>query len=192
MKGPEEEDPEQGEDVGEEEIGESDVSSEEEKDNFTQLKDLETSNETHNEELLNRFQSDNDNKEKDRPSVGDDKLHEGLTNKNEEDLSENEDKLEDLSAMNRDYKPFRNEESMGHVNEHLMTRQRSSDSMCSTASTVMDRDIVRQKIKRQMKSEKQRQQARRIRKSGEASAVTRKKRETQSDIKQSMGAVWGL
>lgn len=108
--------------------------------------------------------------------------------------SESEDELEDLSVSNREYKPFRNEESMDHVNTHLNTqsRQRSSDSMYSATSSVMPPDLVKEKVKRQMKSTKQKQEARRIRKSGEASLVTRKKRDTQNDIQQSMGAVWGL
>ena len=106
--------------------------------------------------------------------------------------SESGDDLEDLSLANREYKPFRNEESMEHVNTHLHSRQRTSDSMCSNMSSVMSPDLVKEKVKRQMKSAKQKQQARRIRKSGEASLVTRKKRETQNDIKQSMGAVWGM
>lgn len=106
--------------------------------------------------------------------------------------SDSEEELEDLSQSNREYKPFRNEESMEHVNTHLNTRQRNSDSMCSSKSSVMSHELVREKVKRQMKSSKQKQQARRIRKSGEASLVTRQKRDTQNDIKQSMGAVWGL
>lgn len=108
--------------------------------------------------------------------------------------SESEDELEDLSVSNREYKPFRNEESMDHVNTHLNTqsRQRNSDSMYSATSSVMTPDLVKEKVKRQMKSTKQKQEARRIRKSGEASLVTRKKRDTQNDIQQSMGAVWGL
>lgn len=108
--------------------------------------------------------------------------------------SESEDELEDLGVSNREYKPFRNEESMDHVNTHLNTqsRQRNSDSMYSATSSIMPSDLVKEKVKRQMKSTKQKQQARRIRKSGEASLVTRKKRDTQNDIQQSMGAVWGL
>jgi RIO kinase 2 len=108
--------------------------------------------------------------------------------------SESEDELEDLSISNREYKPFRNEESMDHVNTHLNTqsRQRNSDSMYSATSSIMPPDLIKEKVKRQMKSTKQKQEARRIRKSGEASLATRKKRDTQNDIEQSMGAVWGL
>ncbi|CAC5377508.1 RIOK2 [Mytilus coruscus] len=107
---------------------------------------------------------------------------------------ESNDELEDLSVSNREYKPFRNEESMEHINEHLTThqRQRNSDSISSNISSVMAPDLVKQKVKRQIKSAKHRQEARRIRKSGEASLVTRKKRDTQNDIEQSMGAVWGM
>ncbi|XP_060072112.1 serine/threonine-protein kinase RIO2-like [Ylistrum balloti] len=109
----------------------------------------------------------------------------------DEVLSEEENEaLEDLSHSNRAYKPFRNEESMEHTNFHLSnTRQRSSLSMSSNTST-MDPQIVKEKMKRQLKQKHEKLQARRIRKKGEAAIVTRSKRNTKHDIKDSLSAQW--
>lgn len=101
-----------------------------------------------------------------------------------------EEQLEDLSDTNRAYKPFRNEESMEHTNSHLTTtRQRSSLSMSSNASS-MDPEIVKEKMKRQLKQKHEKLHARRIRKKGEASIVTQSKRNTKHDIKDSLSATW--
>ncbi|XP_033749547.1 serine/threonine-protein kinase RIO2-like isoform X2 [Pecten maximus] len=105
----------------------------------------------------------------------------------DEELSEDE-LLEDLSGFNRAYKPFRNEESMEKTNTHL-TRQHSSLSMSSSASSL-DPQLVKEKMKRQLKQKHEKLHARRIRKKGEASIVTRSKRDTKHDIKDSLSAQW--
>jgi len=109
------------------------------------------------------------------------------------ELSDEEEQegLEDLSSFNQGYKPFRNEESMDHVNSHVRfpPRLRSSDSM-STCSSTMDPQMVKEKIKRQLKKKHVTLEARRVRKSGEASLITKSKRETRDDIKESLSDVW--
>ena len=107
---------------------------------------------------------------------------------------EESDKLEDLSLTNHAYKPFRNDESNSHVNAHLFPviskRNHSSDSVSSTASSVMDPAMVKQKLKGQRRKKDAVQTARRIRKSGEASLSTKAKRNTADDIRQSMSSDW--
>ena len=107
--------------------------------------------------------------------------------------SDNEDVVEDLSSVNREFKPFRNEESLTHKNLHLheqSARYRTESTSTTASSSTIDPNVVREKVRRQMKKKADIQMARRIRKSGESSLMTRKKRETQNDIKQSMSADW--
>ena len=103
------------------------------------------------------------------------------------------DEFNDISGQNRSYRPFRNEESVQHVNMHLLkARTRNSDSMSSswsTASTIAP-DVIRAKVKSQQRRAQEKQKALRIRKSGEASLQTRLRRETQLDIKESTSAEW--
>ncbi|OWF54038.1 serine/threonine-protein kinase RIO2-like [Mizuhopecten yessoensis] len=106
-------------------------------------------------------------------------------------LSDEENELiGDLSGANRAYKPFRNEESMEHTNSHLTNaRQHSSLSMSSNTS-CMDPQMVKEKMKRQLKQQHHKLHARRIRKKGEASIATQSKRNTKHDIKDSLSAQW--
>lgn len=99
---------------------------------------------------------------------------------------------EDLRGKNRSFRPFRNEESIQHVNTHLVKgRARTSDSICSTSTTSsIAPEVIRAKVKKQQKKQQDRLKARRIRKSGEASLQTKQKRDTQLDIRQSTSAFW--
>ena len=100
--------------------------------------------------------------------------------------------VEDIGAMNRNYQPFRDEKAMKHENEHFGqgARPRNSDSVCSTTSSNMDPKLVKLKVKRQLKKEQAKKHARRIRKAGEASLVTKSRRETTDDIKDSKDWGW--
>ena len=104
---------------------------------------------------------------------------------------DDEDDLGELSMANRQQRPFRSTASHQHVNTHI-TRSRSSDSACSTASTRsgIDHDLVKAKVKRQLNQKSRQQAARRIRKAGEAGLVTKSRREHRDNIKQSVSAVW--
>ncbi|KAK3610256.1 hypothetical protein CHS0354_022317 [Potamilus streckersoni] len=109
---------------------------------------------------------------------------------------ESDDDIENLQATNKEFQPFRNQESHAHVNQHLLRaeRTRASDSMTSFSgrSTVstMDPQLVKEKLKRQMKKKHEKLYARRVRKSGEAALQTKAKRENLAEIKQSMSAFW--
>ncbi len=99
--------------------------------------------------------------------------------------------LENLSFQNADYRPFRDEESLHHINSHLHRgpRARNTESISSTASSAgLDKQAVRAKVKGQLQKQQRRQFARRVRKSGEAAVVTKARRATADAIKQS--AVW--
>jgi hypothetical protein len=105
--------------------------------------------------------------------------------------SSEDDADEYLDVMaNVEFRPFQDERSRQHVNCHLTdgraVRQRSSDSFTSTASTI-DPRVVRHKVKSQMKQKQARRNARRIRKSGEAALVTKKRRDNMDAIKHNTG-----
>ncbi|KAK3097885.1 hypothetical protein FSP39_014153 [Pinctada imbricata] len=116
-----------------------------------------------------------------------------LAEKVNDSCDSEEEEIEDLSNINREFKPFRNEESMAHTNLHLMEvshRVRTESSSTTTTTSTIDPAVIRQKVKRQMKKKADIQMARRIRKSGEASLMTKRKRETHNDIKQSLSSDW--
>ena len=103
-------------------------------------------------------------------------------NDSEDDV---EEELVNISESNREFRPFRNEESYAHENTHLQ-RNRNSDSvsMASTQSTI-DPRVIREKVKRQQRKKQDILKARRIRKSGESALQTKLRRDTRQDIKQS-------
>ena len=110
--------------------------------------------------------------------------------------SDNDDnscpELEDLSLQNKEYRPFRDESSHDHVNEHLVKAETSwsqnSDSVSSAKS--MDPTLIKRMVKSQAKRKEAKQFARRVRKSGEAAVVTKARRENWDTIKQSTGPDW--
>ena len=105
--------------------------------------------------------------------------------KEEEFEDENIDELVNISESNREFRPFRNEESLTHVNTHLQrTRNSDSVSRASTQSTI-DPRVIREKVKKQQKKKQEVLKARRIRKSGEAALQTKLRRDTSQDIKHS-------
>ena len=110
------------------------------------------------------------------------------TNTRTEDRCPDEE-LEDIGALNKQYRPHRDAASLAHVNHH--TRQRSSDSLTSTASTrsSMDSSVVRAKVKQSL-LKKQKAQQRRRRARGEAGMVTEIRRDNRDNIKQSISDVW--
>ena len=101
--------------------------------------------------------------------------------------ADTEDEFE--ANENRAFQAFRDVQATQKVNSHVTRRQRASDSTTSTV-TSMDARLIKDKVKRHMKSKQQQLYARRIRKSGEAALVTKQRREHYDDIKQSTDAVW--
>ncbi|XP_053888376.1 serine/threonine-protein kinase RIO2 [Malaclemys terrapin pileata] len=100
--------------------------------------------------------------------------------------------LVDLSTLNREFKPFRDEESMIHINEHrtrtLSTTSAGSFGSCST----IPQELVKQKIKRQLTKQQKAALRRRLQK-GEANVYTKQRRENMFNIKSSLDAAsfWG-
>ncbi|MBN3274876.1 RIOK2 kinase, partial [Polyodon spathula] len=100
--------------------------------------------------------------------------------------------LVDLSAANKEFRAFKDEESMLHVNGHRW-RTSSMTSVGSTAScSTIPPELVKQKVKRQLTKQQKSAQRRRLQK-GEASLVTKVRRDNLQDIKCSVEAAsfWG-
>uniref|UniRef100_A0AAR2JKN5 Serine/threonine-protein kinase RIO2 n=1 Tax=Pygocentrus nattereri TaxID=42514 RepID=A0AAR2JKN5_PYGNA len=108
---------------------------------------------------------------------------------------ENDDEcpdLVDLSACNNEFRPFRDQDSLLHVNEHRQ-RTTSETSIGSVAScSTIPPAVIRQKVRRQLTKQQKASQRRRLQK-GEASLVTKERRENRSNIKSSLESAqfWG-
>ncbi|XP_007430126.1 serine/threonine-protein kinase RIO2 [Python bivittatus] len=93
--------------------------------------------------------------------------------------------LVDLSTLNREFRPFRDEESLFHVNQHR-TRTTSVTSIQSTAShSTIPPELVKQKVKRQLNKQQKAAFRRRLQK-GEANIYTKQRREHMYNIKSSL------
>ncbi|XP_036454793.1 serine/threonine-protein kinase RIO2 [Colossoma macropomum] len=114
--------------------------------------------------------------------------------KSDEEL-ENDDEcpdLVDLSACNKEFRPFRDQDSLLHVNEHRQ-RTTSESSIGSVAScSTIPPTVIRQKVRRQLTKQQKAAQRRRLQK-GEANLVTKERRENRNNIKSSLEAAqfWG-
>ncbi|XP_070820571.1 serine/threonine-protein kinase RIO2 [Chaetodon trifascialis] len=114
----------------------------------------------------------------------------------EEELNEAEDEcpeLADLSASNKEFKPFRDSDSLLHIAEHRRTRTDSEATMGSIGScSTIPPEVVRQKVRRQLTKQQKAAQRRRLQK-GEANLVTKSRRENQNNIKSSLetASFWG-
>uniref|UniRef100_A0A667YLF7 Serine/threonine-protein kinase RIO2 n=1 Tax=Myripristis murdjan TaxID=586833 RepID=A0A667YLF7_9TELE len=113
----------------------------------------------------------------------------------QEEVKEAEDvcpELVDLSASNREFKPFRDSDSLLHVSAH----RRRTDSEATLGSvgscSTIPPEVVRQKVRRQLNKQQKAAQRRRLQK-GEANLVTKARRENQSNIKSSLesASFWG-
>ncbi|TDH12693.1 hypothetical protein EPR50_G00049960 [Perca flavescens] len=114
----------------------------------------------------------------------------------EEEMNEAEDEcpeLADLSASNKEFKPFRDSDSLLHMAEHRRMRTDSEGTMGSIGScSTIPPEVVRQKVRRQLTKQQKTAQRRRLQK-GEANLVTKSRRENQDNIKSSMetASFWG-
>ncbi|XP_076853686.1 serine/threonine-protein kinase RIO2 [Brachyhypopomus gauderio] len=100
--------------------------------------------------------------------------------------------LVDISACNKEFKPFRDRDSLLHVNEHRQ-RTTSETSAISVAScSTIPSAVIRQKVRRQLTKQQKAAQRRRLQK-GEANLVTKERRENLNNIKSSLEAAqfWG-
>ncbi|KAJ4942021.1 hypothetical protein JOQ06_011891 [Pogonophryne albipinna] len=127
------------------------------------------------------------------PAVGEEEPRKDL----EKELSEAEDEcpeLGDLSAANKDFKPFRDSDSLLQMAEHMRRRRTDSEgTMGSMGScSTIPLEVVRQKVRRQLSKQQKAAQRRRLQK-GEANLVTSVRRENDSNIKCSMesDSFWG-
>lgn len=102
--------------------------------------------------------------------------------------------LVDLSAVNKEFKPFRDSDSLLHVVEH--SRRQRTDSEATRGSvgscSTIPPEVVRQKVRRQLSKQQKAAQRRRFQK-GEANLITQERRENQSNIKSSLdcASFWG-
>lgn len=108
---------------------------------------------------------------------------------------ENEDEcpdLVDLSTLNREFRPFRDNESMFLIKDRR-TRTTSITSVGSAGSrSTIPPELVKQKIKHQLTKQQKSAHRRRLQK-GEANVYTKQRREHMQNIKSSVDAAsfWG-
>ncbi|XP_039196335.1 serine/threonine-protein kinase RIO2 isoform X1 [Crotalus tigris] len=119
---------------------------------------------------------------------GDKKNLEKSTQLEDQMVQEHEDEcsnLVDLSTLNGEFRPFRDEESLFHVNQHR-TRTTSMTSVRSTTSqSTIPPELVKQKVKRQLNKQQKAAIRRRLQK-GEANIYTKQRRENMYNIKSSL------
>uniref|UniRef100_A0A8B9SFP3 Serine/threonine-protein kinase RIO2 n=1 Tax=Apteryx owenii TaxID=8824 RepID=A0A8B9SFP3_APTOW len=111
---------------------------------------------------------------------------------NDKDSEDECPDLVDLSTLNKQFRPYRNEESMAHINEHR-TRTKSITSVSSVGScSTIPLELVKQKIKRQLTKQQKAALRRRLQK-GEANIYTKQRRENMQNIKSNLDAAsfWG-
>ncbi|XP_030704214.1 serine/threonine-protein kinase RIO2 [Globicephala melas] len=97
-----------------------------------------------------------------------------------------------LSSVNKELRPFRDEENMEDTNQHR-TRTLSVTSVGSVLScSTIPPELVKQKVKRQLTKQQKSAVRRRLQK-GEANIFTKQRRENMQNIKSSLEAAsfWG-
>ncbi|XP_036135324.1 serine/threonine-protein kinase RIO2 [Molossus molossus] len=97
-----------------------------------------------------------------------------------------------LSSLNKEFRPFRDEENMEDINQYR-TRTLSVTSAGSILScSTIPPELVKQKVKRQLTKQQKSAVRRRLQK-GEANIFTKQRRENMQNIKSSLEAAsfWG-
>ncbi|NXC50473.1 RIOK2 kinase, partial [Penelope pileata] len=106
---------------------------------------------------------------------------EGIDKDNEDDECPD---LVDLSTLNKNLRPYRNEDRMAHIAENrTRTTSVSSVGSCSTIPP----ELVKRKIKRQLTKQQKSALRQRLQK-GEANIYTKQRRENMQNIKSSLDA----
>ncbi|KAM8962114.1 serine/threonine-protein kinase RIO2 [Pelodytes ibericus] len=124
-------------------------------------------------------------------------IHDGGSDDDDDDNDSSEchdecPDLVDLSEANKEYRPFRDEDTLCHINQHR-TRTTSTTSMGTVGScSTIPPELVKQKIKRQLTKQQKSSIRRRLQK-GEANVYTKERRENMFNIKCSVDAAsfWG-
>ncbi|MED6231641.1 Serine/threonine-protein kinase RIO2 [Ataeniobius toweri] len=122
--------------------------------------------------------------------------HKEMGREIEDELKEAEDdcpELAELSPSNKEFKPFRDSDSLQQIAEHRRKRTDSEATVGSIGScSTIPPDVVRQKVRQQLTKQQKAAQRRRLQK-GEANVVTKSRRENQNNIKSSMesASFWG-
>ncbi|XP_042277405.1 serine/threonine-protein kinase RIO2 [Thunnus maccoyii] len=198
--GPEEEDDDDEKDDDEDstdeeaEREEESVDMDEYKHAMLELEGLKVS-ETHADKQQEEEESETREEEEETERAPEARSDEEAENILEEELKEAEDdcpELTDLSASNKEFKPFRDSDSLLHIPEHRR-RTDSEATMGSIGScSTIPPEVVRQKVRRQLTKQQKAAQRRRLQR-GEANLVTKSRRENQMNIKSSMesASFWG-
>ncbi|KAM6148585.1 serine/threonine-protein kinase RIO2 [Erethizon dorsatum] len=100
--------------------------------------------------------------------------------------------LTNLSSLNKEFRPFRDKENMGKVNQsRIRTLSVTSAGSVVSCSTIPP-ELVKQKVKRQLTKQQKSAVRRRLQK-GEANIFTKQRRESMQNIKSSLQAAsfWG-
>lgn len=109
----------------------------------------------------------------------------------DEEGSDRDEQLPEL-LNNCEIRPFRDQPD--HLTNHRlrdMRRGEYADSLYSVSTTTsVAPEVIKERVKRQFKSEEKVKYARRIRKHGEAAVQTRKRRDNMYDVKTSLDAGW--
>ncbi|XP_074651869.1 serine/threonine-protein kinase RIO2-like [Tubulanus polymorphus] len=100
------------------------------------------------------------------------------------------DDIDDLSALNQNYRPFRNEDAIDQTNWYLLKQQQTGAFSSATSKTSVAPEVIKARVKSQSKKQQHRQLARRIRKQGEAGVVTKDRRDHMDNIKQMTSGDW--
>ncbi|XP_038869547.1 serine/threonine-protein kinase RIO2 [Salvelinus namaycush] len=185
------------EDEGEEDEGEEDMEKtmdmEEYRHAILELEGLKVSDtETHTEtgdEDGERDPGRGEQRETDPEAV----VMGGLDEEREKEEEDVCPELVDLSSSNREFKPFRDSDSLLHVVEHSRRRTDSEATAGSVGScSTIPPEVVRAKVRRQLSKQQKAAQRRRLIK-GESNLVTAERRENQSNIKSSLetDGFWG-
>lgn len=173
---------------------EESVDMDEYKHAMLELEGLKVS-ETHADKQQEEEESEKSEEEKETERAPEARSDEEAENILEEELKEAEDEcpeLTDLSASNKEFKPFRDSDSLLHIPEHRR-RTDSEATMGSIGScSTIPPEVVRQKVRRQLTKQQKAAQRRRLQR-GEANLVTKSRRENQMNIKSSMesASFWG-
>uniref|UniRef100_A0A0P6K281 Serine/threonine-protein kinase RIO2 n=1 Tax=Heterocephalus glaber TaxID=10181 RepID=A0A0P6K281_HETGA len=100
--------------------------------------------------------------------------------------------LINLSSLNKEFRPFRDEENRGNIDQYR-TRTLSVTSAGSFVScSTIPPELIKQKVKRQLTKQQKSAVRRRLQK-GEANIFTKQRRENMQNIKSSLEAAsfWG-
>uniref|UniRef100_H2QR97 Serine/threonine-protein kinase RIO2 n=1 Tax=Pan troglodytes TaxID=9598 RepID=H2QR97_PANTR len=97
-----------------------------------------------------------------------------------------------LSSLNREFRPFRDEDNVGAMNQYRTRTLSITSSGSAVSCSTIPPELVKQKVKRQLTKQQKSAVRRRLQK-GEANIFTKQRRENMQNIKSSLEAAsfWG-